>query len=48
MANTVPSSNFLSQAKELDVNIAVEQVTTNNQSIVVWSINMTAIDARYF
>ncbi|KAF2103704.1 putative multicopper oxidase, type 1 [Rhizodiscina lignyota] len=44
VTNTVPSTNFISQAKELDVNINVEQITTNNQSIVVWGINMTAID----
>lgn len=42
--NTVPSTNFISQAKNLNVDIGVEQVTTNNQSIVVWGINMTAID----
>lgn len=44
VSNSVPSSGFLSQAKNLNVNLQVEQVTTNNQSIVVWGINMTAID----
>jgi len=41
---TVPSSDFSSQVKSLDVDINVQQVTTNNQSIVVWGINLTAID----
>ena len=41
---TVPSSDFTSQVQDLEVNIDVEQITTNNQSIVVWGVNLTGID----
>ena len=41
---TVPSSDFSSQVEALYVDIDVQQVTTNNKSIVVWGINLTAID----
>lgn len=41
---TVSSTEFLSEVVDLEVNIDREQVTTNNQSIVVWGVNLTAID----
>lgn len=47
VSNTVPSSDFASQVGSLDVDLNVEQVTTNNQSIVVWGVNLTAIDVTW-
>jgi FtsP/CotA-like multicopper oxidase with cupredoxin domain len=44
---TVPSSDFDNQVRDLEVDINVEQVATNNQSIVVWGINLTAIDIAW-
>lgn len=41
---TVPSSDFTSQVSSLDVDIDVSKVQTNNRSIVVWGVNLTAID----
>ncbi|KAK7518617.1 putative multicopper oxidase, type 1 [Phyllosticta citriasiana] len=42
--NTVPSATFMSQVKNLGVDLTVSNVTTNQQNIVFWGINMTAID----
>lgn len=41
---TVPSTDFTSQVQDLEVDLNVSNVTTNNQNIVAWGINMTAID----
>jgi FtsP/CotA-like multicopper oxidase with cupredoxin domain len=43
-ATTVPSTDFTSQVTDLEVDINVEQVATNGRNIVVWGINLTAID----
>lgn len=45
--NTVSNTSFISQVKSLDVDIDQEQVTTNGQNIVVWGVNLTAIDADW-
>jgi hypothetical protein len=42
-ASTVPSADFLAQAQELDVNLALPNTTTNNQNIVSWTVNFTTI-----
>jgi FtsP/CotA-like multicopper oxidase with cupredoxin domain len=44
---TVPSADFNSQVKDMEIDINVEQVTTNNQSIVVWGVNLTAMDVAW-
>jgi FtsP/CotA-like multicopper oxidase with cupredoxin domain len=44
---TVPSADFDSQVQDMEVDINVEQVTTNNQSIVIWGVNLTAIDIAW-
>lgn len=46
--NTVGSTElFKAQARNLNVNINQEGTTTNNQNIVVWGINMTAINVQW-
>ncbi|KAF2460474.1 laccase [Lineolata rhizophorae] len=40
----VPKEPFAEQLGYLMVDLAVEQVTTNQENIVVWAVNMTAID----
>lgn len=46
--NTVPNSTFISQVKTLPVSSVNESgVTTNNQNIVAWGINLTAIDVDW-
>ncbi|KAF1808399.1 laccase [Eremomyces bilateralis CBS 781.70] len=45
--NNVPSESFISQAQNLDVDLGRQQVTTNGESIVVWAVNMTAIDIQW-
>jgi FtsP/CotA-like multicopper oxidase with cupredoxin domain len=35
--------DFKAQASNLDVDLTVEQLTTNGQSIVVWGINLTSV-----
>jgi FtsP/CotA-like multicopper oxidase with cupredoxin domain len=48
VANTVGSSaDFKSQAGNLQVNLAQQGLTTNGQNIVVWGINLTAIDVTW-
>ncbi|GME22696.1 Multicopper oxidase type 1 [Neofusicoccum parvum] len=42
--NTVPNTTFLSQVKSLSVDLTKANVSTNQQNIVFWGINMTAID----
>jgi FtsP/CotA-like multicopper oxidase with cupredoxin domain len=42
--STVPSTDFDNQVRDLEVDISVEQVAGNGQNIVVWGINLTAID----
>ncbi|KAF2434506.1 hypothetical protein EJ08DRAFT_581930 [Tothia fuscella] len=44
---TVPKDDFVNQVKNLNVDIGVEQVTTNGQNVVVWGINMNAIDIAW-
>ncbi|QDS75104.1 hypothetical protein FKW77_007202 [Venturia effusa] len=41
---TVPSVDFVNQVRDLEVDLNVSNVTTNNQNVVTWGINMTAID----
>ena len=45
--NSVSSSAFVSQVGNLQVDITQEQVTTNGQNIVVWGVNLTAIDVDW-
>ena len=48
VANTVGSVDaFKQQAGNLQVNLGVEQVTTNGQNIVFWGINLTAINVDW-
>ncbi|KAF1991807.1 multicopper oxidase [Aulographum hederae CBS 113979] len=42
--NTVPQGTFADQVQNLQVNINRQQLTTNGQNVVVWGINLTAID----
>ena len=44
---TVSSTNFNSQVGDLEINIDQEQVATNGQNIVVWGVNLTAIDVDW-
>jgi len=44
VSNTVPSATFLDQAKNLNVDLNIEQLTTNGKNIVFWGINLTSID----
>ena len=41
--STVPSADFVQQAEELDVNLALPNTTTNSQNIVSWTVNFTTI-----
>ncbi|KAF2203973.1 putative multicopper oxidase, type 1 [Delitschia confertaspora ATCC 74209] len=45
--NTVSSTAFVEQVKNLQVDLTKEQVTTNGQNIVVWGVNMTAINVDW-
>lgn len=46
--NNVPADTFTTQAKNLDVNLkTINTTTTNNQNLVVWGINLTAIDVDW-
>lgn len=45
--NSVPSSDFANQVQDLEVDINVEQVTTNGQNVVVWGVNLTAINIAW-
>jgi FtsP/CotA-like multicopper oxidase with cupredoxin domain len=40
----IASADFQAQARQMDVNLGIPNVTTNNQNIVSWIVNMTAID----
>jgi hypothetical protein len=44
---TVPSADFVNQARSFDVDLTVQNVTTNGQNLVVWSVNLTAIDVDW-
>jgi hypothetical protein len=46
-ATTVPSSDFKTQAQQMNVNLGIPNVTTNNQNIVSWIVNLTAIDINW-
>lgn len=37
------AQDFISQASNLQVDLAVEQATTNGQNIVVWAVNLTGV-----
>jgi len=45
--NTVDATAFLDQVDHLNIDIAVAQTTTNGQNIVIWSVNLTAIDVTW-
>jgi FtsP/CotA-like multicopper oxidase with cupredoxin domain len=45
--NTVDSTAFINQVGNLNIDISVAQTTTNGQNIVVWSVNLTAIDVTW-
>lgn len=47
VANNVPSSQFTSQAKTLPIDIELPGTTTNHQNLVVWGVNLTAIDINW-
>lgn len=47
VVNNVPSDAFTSQAKSLMVDIELPGTTTNNANIVVWGVNLTAIDISW-
>ena len=47
VVNNVPSAQFTSQAQSLDVNVEVPGTTTNNQNLVVWGINLTAMNVNW-
>ncbi|KAK0664932.1 Laccase-3 [Lasiodiplodia hormozganensis] len=47
VANTVPNTTFLSQVKTLPVDLTTQNVTTNQQNIVYWGVNMTSIDVDW-
>lgn len=44
---TVPQDEFYSQVQALDVNVELPGLGTNNQNLVVWGINLTAIDVDW-
>ncbi|KAF2449303.1 multicopper oxidase [Karstenula rhodostoma CBS 690.94] len=44
--NTVDQTAFMDQVKSLEVDIS-QTVTTNGQNIVVWSVNLTAINVEW-
>jgi FtsP/CotA-like multicopper oxidase with cupredoxin domain len=46
-ATTVPSSDFQQQAVSLPVDLAIPNITTNNQNIVSWTVNLTSIDINW-
>merc|ERR1712071_203182 len=43
-STTIPSNTFTSQVSDLEVDLAVTNVSTNGQNVVVWGVNVTAID----
>lgn len=45
--NTVPSSTFNIQAATLPVSVGDSTVVTNEQNLVVWGVNFTAIDVDW-
>lgn len=45
--NTVNSTAFLNQVGNLQVDISRAQTTTNGQNIVVWGVNLSAIDVTW-
>ena len=47
VVNNVPSAQFSSQAKALEVDIELPGTTTNNQNLVVWGVNLTAMDINW-
>lgn len=48
VANTVGSSDaFISQASNLNIDLAVEQVASNGQNVVFWGVNMSAINVNW-
>lgn len=47
VSNLVPNQTFLSQVGQFDVDVNVEQITTNNKNIVFWGVNMSAINVDW-
>ncbi|KAF2874552.1 putative multicopper oxidase, type 1 [Massariosphaeria phaeospora] len=46
--NTVGNSaDFIQQADNLDIDLTQEQVATNGKNIVVWGVNLTAINVNW-
>jgi hypothetical protein len=45
--STVPSANFIAQANDLEVNLALPNTTSNNKNIVSWTVNFTTIDVDW-
>ena len=45
--NTIPSANFTTQAAHLPVSVGNSSVVTNEQNLVLWGINFTAIDVDW-
>ncbi|KAF2674276.1 laccase [Microthyrium microscopicum] len=42
--STIPSADFASQVSSMPVDLAIPGVGTNNQNIVAWTVNLTAIN----
>ncbi|KAF2116397.1 laccase precursor [Lophiotrema nucula] len=47
VVNNVDNATFLNQVGNLQVDITQSQVATNGQNIVVWGVNMTAINVNW-
>ncbi|ORY12815.1 putative multicopper oxidase, type 1 [Clohesyomyces aquaticus] len=45
--NTVDSTAFVNQVGNLEIDLTVEQTTTNGQNIVFWGVNLTAINVDW-
>jgi FtsP/CotA-like multicopper oxidase with cupredoxin domain len=44
---TIPSSDFKSQSQTMDVDLAIPNVTTNNQNVVAWTVDLTTIQVNW-
>ncbi|KAF1952506.1 hypothetical protein CC80DRAFT_422174 [Byssothecium circinans] len=47
VSNTVDSAAFLNQVGQLNVDISVAGVNGNGQNIVIWGVNLSAIDVTW-
>lgn len=43
----VPSADFESQVKTMNVDLAIPNVTTNNQNVVSWTVDLTTITVNW-